>query len=144
MGFIGDRIREERKQQRLRAGDLAKLSGITPSTLWRIESGAVEPQEQTLSQIARVLKIDRAELAKPPMFGVPLTDFYAPRDEQLEKAGKLLPKLRLGDLDAVVRFAERLNELERRRQIAISMTLDSVDEGETQHSRAQKKRGKKR
>lgn len=142
MGYTGDRIREERKLQRIKAGDLAKRSGITPSTLWRIESGAVDPQAETLAQIAKALKIDKKQLVPPPSITKSMTKIYPAREELLATAWRLLQKLDASDLDAIVSLAERLATLHRQRDITISMAWASIGEDEPEQPKAQKRRKK--
>ncbi|MBL8020726.1 MAG: helix-turn-helix transcriptional regulator [Leptospirales bacterium] len=143
MGYAGDRIREERKQQRLKAGELAERCGITPSTLWRIESGTVEPQEETLTQIARGLKIDKALLVSPPSVTRSIAEVYPPREVLVGRLWGVIQKLRPENLQALLSLAERMQSLERQRDIAVSMAWASVGEDEPEPSKVKKQRKKK-
>jgi len=53
---LGGWVRREREQRRLTRGDLARRAGISPLTVYFIETGQTEtPQELTVSRLQRVL-----------------------------------------------------------------------------------------
>lgn len=61
---ISDRIRSLRVEKGLKQKDLAKMAGVAPNTLSRIEQGKFNPSLKTLSKLADAL-------------GINLSDFYS-------------------------------------------------------------------
>lgn len=59
---FGNRLRQLRKAQGFGIKPLAKKVGVNHSYLSRIESGHVQPSEQTIRGLARALRYDEAEL----------------------------------------------------------------------------------
>jgi DNA-binding XRE family transcriptional regulator len=59
---IGDTVRRERLKQTLRQDELARLAGITPTTLSRIERNESEPHVSTIRKLADVLGVSASLL----------------------------------------------------------------------------------
>ena len=59
---IGERIRHWRDRRGYGQAELARVVGITPNTLWRIENEDREPRGPTLRKIAETLQVDVATL----------------------------------------------------------------------------------
>jgi transcriptional regulator with XRE-family HTH domain len=57
-----DKIRNHRLRRALSQRDLAKLAGMQPSTLNRIELGKQQPRPSTLRRLARALKVKPQDL----------------------------------------------------------------------------------
>ncbi|MCR5488114.1 MAG: helix-turn-helix transcriptional regulator [Lachnospiraceae bacterium] len=55
--FIGDRIRECRKERNLTQACLARMAGITPTHLSHIETGCTKLSLPVFVRIAKVLKV---------------------------------------------------------------------------------------
>ena len=60
----GKRIREIRLSKGFDQGELAQLAGVSPSTLWRIETEDRTPRGATLRKIAEILSVEVATLRK--------------------------------------------------------------------------------
>ncbi len=56
------RLREERKRSRLTQEELAILSGVTRVTIARLETGATKAKPETVTRLAKVLKVDPSDL----------------------------------------------------------------------------------
>ena len=59
---VGDRIALARKRADVKQEDLAKLIGVSTSTLQKVESGHTSPRLELVSRIAAALKLDYADL----------------------------------------------------------------------------------
>jgi transcriptional regulator with XRE-family HTH domain len=59
---IGERIRDLRERHGYGQAELARLVGMTPNTLWRIEHEGREPRGPALRKIAEILQVDVATL----------------------------------------------------------------------------------
>ncbi len=57
-----DRLREERKRSRLTQEELAILSGVTRVTIARLEARATKAKPETVTRLAKVLKVDPSDL----------------------------------------------------------------------------------
>lgn len=55
------RLREERV---LSQRELARISGLTHATVWRLENGSTEARPATIRKLAGVLEVEPAELVK--------------------------------------------------------------------------------
>jgi len=53
----GETIRNLRKYRKLRQGDLAKLAGLSTTTIVNIEKGYFMPTLNTLNKIAKALRL---------------------------------------------------------------------------------------
>lgn len=62
--YIGDRLRELRKQALLTQGQLAERSGVGIATIVRIERNQVEPHARTIRKLAAALGVTPAELIR--------------------------------------------------------------------------------
>lgn len=62
---LGRRLCAARLRRGLSQGTVARLSGIGPSYLSRIENGRVQPSFRTVIRVQRALKADFEELAGP-------------------------------------------------------------------------------
>lgn len=62
--YIGDRLRELRKQALLTQGQLAERSGVGIATIVRIERNQVEPHARTIRKLADALGVTPAELIR--------------------------------------------------------------------------------
>jgi transcriptional regulator with XRE-family HTH domain len=63
MPTIGERIKAARIRKVMGQAELARAAGISPVTLFRIETGAHTPRPVTIRKIAAALGVDAAELA---------------------------------------------------------------------------------
>jgi transcriptional regulator with XRE-family HTH domain len=61
--MIGKRVLNVREQRGLTLEDLAKRSGVSKATLWRIENDKVAPSTDSLQKIARALEVSVAYLS---------------------------------------------------------------------------------
>ena len=59
---VGDRITLARKRADIKQEDLAKLVGVSTSTLQKVESGHTSPRLDLVTRIAKVLKLEYADL----------------------------------------------------------------------------------
>jgi len=64
---LAQNLRFHRSSRRLTQKDLARLAGVSPSTISRLESGEGNWKPSTLSRIARVLKVRLEELSGAPV-----------------------------------------------------------------------------
>jgi transcriptional regulator with XRE-family HTH domain len=55
---MAERIKELRERRSYGQAELARLAGISPNALWRIESGMHEPRPVTVRKIAEALGVD--------------------------------------------------------------------------------------
>jgi len=69
---IGPRLRELRRGRGLTLVDLAAQTGISVSTLSRLESGKRRPGLELLLPLARALRVSLDQLVAPPATGDPL------------------------------------------------------------------------
>jgi transcriptional regulator with XRE-family HTH domain len=59
---IGDTVKRERLKRAIRQDELARMAGITPTTLSRIERNESEPHVSTIRKLAKVLEVTPADL----------------------------------------------------------------------------------
>lgn len=59
---IGDRIALARRRADIKQDELAKLVGVSTSTLQKVESGHTSPRMKLVTRIAEALKIETADL----------------------------------------------------------------------------------
>jgi transcriptional regulator with XRE-family HTH domain len=59
---IGDNVKRERLKRAIRQDELARMAGITPTTLSRIERNESEPHVSTIRKLAKVLEVTPADL----------------------------------------------------------------------------------
>jgi len=59
---IGDRVKRERIKQAIRQDELARMAGITPTTLSRIERNESEPHVSTIRSLAKALGLTPSDL----------------------------------------------------------------------------------
>lgn len=136
MEHVGEAIRFFRKQQSMTQEELARLAGIAPTSIVRLERGEVRaPRLSTLERLARALAINPAELvqyvavinaptppAEPPHTG-PFTAVYQQDEgwwigyvEELPGANaqeRTLEEARESLLEAVAGILEANRELTR-------------------------------
>jgi transcriptional regulator with XRE-family HTH domain len=62
MSTVGERIREARERKAYGQAELARAIGVTPTSLWAIESGRHAPRPATLRKIAQALGVPIEEL----------------------------------------------------------------------------------
>ena len=60
----GEKLRELREVRFLSHRELAKLAGVSPTTVLNLEVGKGEPQRRTVRKLAQALEVDPAELVK--------------------------------------------------------------------------------
>jgi ribosome-binding protein aMBF1 (putative translation factor) len=60
----GERLRELREERFLSYRELAKMAGVSPSTVLNLERSATEAQRRTVRKLAQALEVDPAELVK--------------------------------------------------------------------------------
>jgi transcriptional regulator with XRE-family HTH domain len=68
---VGPRLRAIRRQRNVTLGDVAELTGLSVSTLSRIESGLRRPTLEVLLPLARAYRIPLDELVGAPATGDP-------------------------------------------------------------------------
>jgi len=56
------KIRAHRQRRALSQRDLARIAGLEPATLNRIETGKQKPRPSTLRKLARALRVKPADL----------------------------------------------------------------------------------
>ena len=59
---IGDNVKRERLKVAIRQDELARMAGITPTTLSRIERNESEPHVSTIRRLAKALGVPPATL----------------------------------------------------------------------------------
>jgi transcriptional regulator with XRE-family HTH domain len=62
--YIGDRLRQLRKQSLMTQEQLAEGSGVAVSTIIRIERNQVEPHGSTIRKLAEALEVEPQELVR--------------------------------------------------------------------------------
>ena len=62
--YIGDRLRQLRKQSLMTQEELAERSGVAVSTIIRIERNQVEPHGSTIRKLAEALEVEPQELVR--------------------------------------------------------------------------------
>jgi transcriptional regulator with XRE-family HTH domain len=62
--YIGDRLRQLRKQSLMTQEKLAERSGVAVSTIIRIERNQVEPHGSTIRKLAEALGVEPQELVR--------------------------------------------------------------------------------
>ncbi len=62
--YIGDRLRQLRKQSLMTQEQLAERSGVAVSTIIRIERNQVEPHGSTIRKLAEALEVEPEELVR--------------------------------------------------------------------------------
>lgn len=60
----GEKLRELRERRFLSHRELAKLAGVSPTTVLNLERGGAEPQRRTIRKLAAALEVDPAELVR--------------------------------------------------------------------------------
>jgi transcriptional regulator with XRE-family HTH domain len=60
---IGSVIRERREAQGLSVRGLAKLVGVAPSSILRVEAGDIAPSNELVGKLAKTLKLKASELS---------------------------------------------------------------------------------
>ncbi len=62
--YIGDRLRQLRKQSLMTQEQLAERSSVAVSTIIRIERNQVEPHGSTIRKLAEALEVEPQELVR--------------------------------------------------------------------------------
>lgn len=65
--FLAQNLRFHRHSRRLTQKELARLAGVSRSTVSRLERGEGDWKPSTLSRVARVLKVSMEELTGAPI-----------------------------------------------------------------------------
>ena len=86
---LGENIRTYRKRSKLSQDRLAKLIGLTRTSLTNIENGRQHPPLHTLCEIAEKLKVDISELLPRPVAPAAAVDITAMVGDQLRGADEL-------------------------------------------------------
>jgi transcriptional regulator with XRE-family HTH domain len=60
--FIGDRVREMRKEKKFSQGDIEKRTGLLRAYISRVENGHTVPAIETLEKLARALEVPLYQL----------------------------------------------------------------------------------
>ncbi|MBV2365761.1 helix-turn-helix domain-containing protein [Streptomonospora nanhaiensis] len=71
LGTVGPRLREVRTRRRLKLADVAERTGLSVSTLSRLESGLRRPSLDVLIPLARLYRVPLDELVGAPATGDP-------------------------------------------------------------------------
>ncbi len=61
---IGDNLRRLRVLRALKQDELARMAGVSPSTVSLIERDLTEPHVTTIRKLAEALEVDPAELVR--------------------------------------------------------------------------------
>jgi len=69
MATIGERIRDWRARRSYGQAELARAVGITPNTLYRIETEGRTPRPATIRKIADILQVSVENLLSDPQSG---------------------------------------------------------------------------
>ena len=86
---LGENIRAARKRSKLSQDALAKLVGLTRTSLTNIENGRQHPPLHTLCEIVERLRVDISELLPRSLAGVESIDITAMVGDQLRGADEL-------------------------------------------------------
>lgn len=86
---LGENIRTCRKRSNLSQDGLAKLIGLTRTSLTNIENGRQHPPLHTLCEIVEKLKVDISELLPRPLAAAETVDITAIVGNQLRGANEL-------------------------------------------------------
>ena len=116
---IGNRLRFVREEKKLSQGDIEQRTGLLRCYISRVENGHTVPAIETLEKLARALEMPLYQLMydgqQPP--ALPLKGNGKGSDEWgsagkdarfLSKLCGLLAKMRVGDRELLLRFAEKL------------------------------------
>ena len=121
---IGYRLRSLREQKKLSQGDLEKRTGLLRCYISRVENGHTVPSVQTLEKMARAMEMPLYQLIydgqEPP---APLGGGGKRSDEWgsvgkdarfLNRICRFLAKMREGDRQFLLSFAQNLTKKQRR------------------------------
>jgi len=62
-GFVmKNHLRKIRKKKKISLEKLAEMTGLNPSTVWRIESNIMTPKISTVNKLAKALKVEINDL----------------------------------------------------------------------------------
>jgi transcriptional regulator with XRE-family HTH domain len=64
VAHVGNRLKQLRDERFLSHRELAKLAGISPTTVLSIEKNETEPQRRTIRKLAAALNVEPYELLK--------------------------------------------------------------------------------
>lgn len=64
MEVDADRLKKFREERVLSQRELARLAGITHTTLWRLENGFREARPKTIRKLANALEVEPQELVR--------------------------------------------------------------------------------
>ncbi len=62
--YIGHRLRKLRDERFLSHRELAKLAGVSPTTVLKLERNQAEPQRRTIRKLAEALGVHPSELVE--------------------------------------------------------------------------------
>ena len=96
--IVAENVRQKREARGLTQPELAKLSGVSIQTIFRLENGKTHPQAKNLKAIASALGVDQTAL----LGGKPA----APRD-LLMQILPLLPSASEGDLETILSVLQK-------------------------------------
>lgn len=71
LGAVGPRLRELRRQRRMKLSDVAEVTGLSTSTLSRLESGHRRPTLDLLIPLAQIYRVALDEVVGAPPTGDP-------------------------------------------------------------------------
>jgi transcriptional regulator with XRE-family HTH domain len=63
---VGERVKELREERRWSQTRLGYETGISPTTISRLETGKHSPQNRTVTDLARAFGVDKRELQDLP------------------------------------------------------------------------------
>ncbi len=62
MVYVGDRLKQLRDERFLSHRELARLAGVSPTTVLSVEKNETEPQRRTIRKLAAALGVEPSEL----------------------------------------------------------------------------------
>lgn len=120
LALAKEKIRQIRMSKGLSQGQLAHLLGYTPSTLSRIEQGALKPSLKFLQKFSQVFNVSLSYLIDPQ------EPIYLDEQEELD-LNRLEPGLKALALDEELRRLFEVKDEELRRLAMIRFRAGAVD-----------------
>jgi transcriptional regulator with XRE-family HTH domain len=61
--LIGNKLKRLRNERYLSQRELAKVAGLSPATIFKLENDLAEPHPSTIRKLAKALEVSPSELA---------------------------------------------------------------------------------